>query len=701
MGEEKVTCSKCDRLFTPSGTFSGKPMCPNCLMDTTETLAIAENPPPPKVGNADPFSTQTPLKATSRIRRGTSRPSGRHKVSAKDKTKPRQRSRANAQADPVEKRSPDPLKMTMRNRIDGSISKTGRYRIGEITRRQKSPGKDHSALILAITTSACAVLLDLLLLLFYLPFVTTEGVDCKIASPLRRPAEKSLEEIFRLPDEQIDLGTAALLVAKEDYEETFQQRLDVEQYLKILDQMAATIQSRIQDTMEPEQVITAISHYLYDEQKFATSQNGWDPGNLYLNMILDGRQGYCLGFAEMWLALAERIEWQGKPLPIYGVLVPFHIFCRWDDGNYRRNIETLHVPPTDPSTVMLALVSEWLLGKSKLQKVAGRNIPDAFYRTNYQITDQSIANNVYLHNIPKKAVIGCIYSNRCGLQLDRLESLKEAEQRAAMIEKARRDVATANRWYPKNVIGIRSQAFIYSEWQGEHEKAIEILTALEAVDPTAVTLYLLGNAHTHTGNYEKAIEYFDKAREAKAFRRSTLSHIPYAKARAYCEWGKYEEAEEFCENFLRQEREDMAATVLVLKILGRVYNRHGKRDKAVQCAWRLQNILGGKSEEVIQAWGEIHRYKENWEKARASYEEVLKWYNPASSNALYGLGLYWKYRKEYRQAMSCFQQAIMYDRNFKEAKQELSEVRRLLVISERLGQISKRYRKWLSSVSRF
>ena len=48
------------------------------------------------------------------------------------------------------------------------------------------------------------------------------------------------------------------------------------------------------------------------------------------------RTGYgdCMGRSSLYLAVAERLG-----LPIHGVQTPSHVFVRWDDGTYRRNIE--------------------------------------------------------------------------------------------------------------------------------------------------------------------------------------------------------------------------------------------------------------------------------------------------------------------------------------------------------------------------
>jgi regulator of sirC expression with transglutaminase-like and TPR domain len=55
---------------------------------------------------------------------------------------------------------------------------------------------------------------------------------------------------------------------------------------------------------------------------------------LFPHLVYKNRKGACLGVALIMLMLAERLQ-----CPMYGVMLPGHFFCRFDDGKTRFNIE--------------------------------------------------------------------------------------------------------------------------------------------------------------------------------------------------------------------------------------------------------------------------------------------------------------------------------------------------------------------------
>ena len=72
---------------------------------------------------------------------------------------------------------------------------------------------------------------------------------------------------------------------------------------------------------------------LFNELQFKYVQTG-NLEYISLNKVLDSKIGNCVGLSILYLCIAE-----GLHLPIYGVSVPEHIFVRYDDGDFRRNIE--------------------------------------------------------------------------------------------------------------------------------------------------------------------------------------------------------------------------------------------------------------------------------------------------------------------------------------------------------------------------
>jgi regulator of sirC expression with transglutaminase-like and TPR domain len=92
--------------------------------------------------------------------------------------------------------------------------------------------------------------------------------------------------------------------------------------------------------------------------------------------VFKNKKGACLGVSLIILMLAEKAE-----SPVYGVMLPGHFFCRFDDGSVRRNIEP---------------------------NKAGFNHPDDYYRQQYPVAQRSWYT---LANLSKQQTIGMLCYN--------------------------------------------------------------------------------------------------------------------------------------------------------------------------------------------------------------------------------------------------------------------------------------------------
>ncbi|GAH82646.1 unnamed protein product, partial [marine sediment metagenome] len=147
----------------------------------------------------------------------------------------------------------------------------------------------------------------------------------------------TLEEVLVLPDEEIDLAAAIMILYKE-WDASF----DVAESLEEIDRMALELEVRISPEDSPEKIASLINQYLFEENTYS-SLDPADPDYMKkleysaLPCVIESNRGNCLGLSLLYLALAERLR-----LPIYGVVAPEHIFVRYDDGKRRINID-----PTD------------------------------------------------------------------------------------------------------------------------------------------------------------------------------------------------------------------------------------------------------------------------------------------------------------------------------------------------------------------
>ncbi|MEW6730454.1 MAG: transglutaminase family protein, partial [Acidobacteriota bacterium] len=99
------------------------------------------------------------------------------------------------------------------------------------------------------------------------------------SSPSSSGPEQFTAEVLK-SEAEIDLGRAALLIAKCEYPS-----LDVEAYLRRLDQIAQVIATRVsaQQSSQPELLIEQINNYLYNELSLRGNvENYYDPKNSFL-----------------------------------------------------------------------------------------------------------------------------------------------------------------------------------------------------------------------------------------------------------------------------------------------------------------------------------------------------------------------------------------------------------------------------------
>ncbi|GAJ11882.1 unnamed protein product [marine sediment metagenome] len=139
----------------------------------------------------------------------------------------------------------------------------------------------------------------------------------------------TFEHVLALSDEQIDLATAILILCQE-----WESTLEMEEFRKEIDKMAAELRARLSPQAEAQRIVAIFNECLFEEKGYSSAVS-FDPEYYFLSSVIENRQGSCLGLSLLYLALAERIG-----LPLYGVSAPDHTFVRYDDGKKRINIET-------------------------------------------------------------------------------------------------------------------------------------------------------------------------------------------------------------------------------------------------------------------------------------------------------------------------------------------------------------------------
>jgi len=140
------------------------------------------------------------------------------------------------------------------------------------------------------------------------------------------------KEMLTLPSKQIDIGRALLLSQLDDPQL-------IRSYEAMLDLMALQITVHLPDQASPQQKISAINRFLFEEMHYR-----FPPHSLYsshvdqytlLPSVLDSQRGVCLGVSLLYLCIAQRID-----LDLELVTPPGHIYLRYRKGNTTINIET-------------------------------------------------------------------------------------------------------------------------------------------------------------------------------------------------------------------------------------------------------------------------------------------------------------------------------------------------------------------------
>ncbi|MCK5174519.1 MAG: hypothetical protein KAR47_14085, partial [Planctomycetes bacterium] len=135
-------------------------------------------------------------------------------------------------------------------------------------------------------------------------------IPCGLASGRYRLANQgkrglqlyTIDRILKMPDEQVDLGTAALLLSRQ-----WGTQKTLHRYRDKLDDMAEDILDRLdaKHIRADYRAIAVINDYLFNEMGFVAVKTADDPEDLFLHSVLEKKRGYCLSLSVLYLAIGE------------------------------------------------------------------------------------------------------------------------------------------------------------------------------------------------------------------------------------------------------------------------------------------------------------------------------------------------------------------------------------------------------------
>ena len=270
--------------------------------------------------------------------------------------------------------------------------------------------------------------------------------------------------VWEINTTDTSLATTALKIAKESYPE-----IDSAYYLKKIENIIENIKTSLRDETEPEQILKTMNIVIFNELQFKYVQTG-NLEYISLNKVLDTKIGNCVGLSILYLCLAE-----GLHLPIYGVSVPEHIFVRYDDGDFRRNIETGY---------------------------EGMFTPDSYYINMHgkRISQASVKNGYYLKNLTVDEVIADIYLNRSIIQKEK-----------GSIEAALKDVNRAIELHGNDAVAFCNRGVIYEKMKDIEWAISDYNKAIELNPDYAPAYYNRGSLYATIEVIDKAIMDYSKA----------------------------------------------------------------------------------------------------------------------------------------------------------------------------------------------
>jgi len=135
-----------------------------------------------------------------------------------------------------------------------------------------------------------------------------------------------LAKLAKTSEQEMNLAEAALLIAMDEYP-----GLDVDAYLRQLDELATSVQQRLPAQAGLEDTLVTLNQFLFVEQGFSGDTDDYDdPRNSFLNEVLDRKRGIPLTLALVYIEIGRRIG-----LPVQGISFPEHFLvkCRLRDGD--------------------------------------------------------------------------------------------------------------------------------------------------------------------------------------------------------------------------------------------------------------------------------------------------------------------------------------------------------------------------------
>lgn len=184
-----------------------------------------------------------------------------------------------------------------------------------------------------------------------------------------------IKNLSTLPENKIDIGYAALILAKEIFPQ-----INIAAYSAKIDEIVVGVEKITKGSDNPDFRIRALNTYLY--KIYGLQYNKSDPyvkedKNRFINGVLDTKKGSCASMPLLYLSVAQRLGY-----PVYPVTAPQHVFLRYEDPKLEmKNIEATN---------------------------GGGYSPDDEYQATLQVSSDALDHGIYLRTLTYREFLGIL-----------------------------------------------------------------------------------------------------------------------------------------------------------------------------------------------------------------------------------------------------------------------------------------------------
>jgi regulator of sirC expression with transglutaminase-like and TPR domain len=245
---------------------------------------------------------------------------------------------------------------------------------------------------------------------------------------LMKYSGQSVFDIVNVPEENIDIGLWALIIAKE-----YDISVDVPKYLARLDDMSMEIKRMLAGRTKDMDKFLSVKMFLYDSGTWNTSHPfsydlddplGKELKSQLLSTYIDKYKGNCVSMPTLFLALMERVD---PRISFTGVKAPLHLFCRLKD---KQTGDVWNVETTN----------------------GGHPARNQWYIETMHISQVAVDKGTYLKDLTKKEYIA-----------ELLSPLISKERRNGNLEKALEYTELVLKLSPNSVLGLVSKGALLAE----------------------------------------------------------------------------------------------------------------------------------------------------------------------------------------------------------------------------------------------